>query len=184
MTHVICAEPAARKYLDSDLQRRQVMKLFTPNDQLWRARHLKVTAMKPIERDRRVSDAVAQRALQSCEGHSFAPGHQTKAWENAKSEMLCPLDCGFLTLDDRIELTTDAMSFGEGEIEICAEPQRVTLCGAAGTGAERHPIFRHLELPFPIDPSKVKARFKGGMLTIDLPKARGTPEAAKGKSAA
>ena len=65
----------------------------------------------------------------------FEPGHELKDWREAESEILHPLNCGFLVLDNRVEVNTDAASFGEGEIQICVEPQ---TCPDLRKGPHQH----------------------------------------------
>ncbi|MGH9681937.1 MAG: Hsp20/alpha crystallin family protein, partial [Candidatus Acidiferrales bacterium] len=72
-------------------------------------------------------------------------------------------------------VNTDAACFEKGEIEICAGPRRLVICGLQrtckpGQLAEKDGwIFRFLDLPTDVIPSLVAARFKGRHLEIDLP---------------
>jgi HSP20 family molecular chaperone IbpA len=151
----------------------------------WNGRHLKITRVTPDERAGIIRDAVAKKVFQNFESRGTEPGHELKDWRQAESEILRPLNCGFLLLDHSIELSTDAASFGEGEIEICVEPRHLTICGKERTGTPK-PVpesanlltIRSLELPIEIEPSEVTAGFKGRMIEIDLPKAYARQEAA------
>jgi len=109
---------------------------------------------------------------------------------------LRPLTCGFLVLDDKIELNTDPALFDEGEIAVWVEPLRLTIRGKkrvdepgdtlvrGGSGLNGDLIFRSLDLPFEIDPFRATARFKGRALEIDLPKAGAVRKVASEKKAA
>ena len=157
--------------------------LFRPKS--WNGRHLKVTRVTPEERARIVRAAIAKRAFQISESRGFEPGHELADWRRAESEILRPLNCGFLVLDHSIELSTDSACFGEGEIEICIEPRRLMICGTeractpeAVSKVAGRSIIRSLELPIEIEPSEVCARFKGRMIEMDLPRAYAKQKAA------
>ena len=144
----------------------------------WNGRNLKIRRVAPEERAGIVQDAIAKRVLQNVESLGFEPGHELKDWRQAESEILHPLNCGFLVLDNRVELSLDAASFGEGEIQICVGPRNLMICGkdhanspdTAPKSADRS-VIRTLELPLEIDPSSVTAGFRGRTMEIDLPKA-------------
>ena len=172
------------------------MRLPSQTERSRSGRQLKITPVKSDERRRRVRNAIAKRAFQICESRGSKLGHQLEDWRSAESEILRPLNCGYLMLDDKIELNTDAACYEPGEIEICVEPQRLTICGnervckpsekqvKGDSPLNGNPIFRSLDLPFEIEPSQVKARFKGRTIEIDLPKAHAMQKAATEKNAA
>jgi len=131
-------------------------------------------------------ESVERRAYQIFESRKDTPGCQSADWQRAESELVGPLGCGFLTLDDRISVNTDVSVFVEGLIEVCAEPYRLTICGKVrpdkgvadrskdGAGSKEHLVFRVLDLPVEINPLNVAARFNGRILEIDLPRAKRT----------
>jgi len=144
----------------------------------WNGRHLKIRRVTPEERATIIRDAVAKEVLQNRESRGCEPGHELKDWRQAESEILRPLNCGFLVLDNSVELSTDGANFGEGEIEICVEPWHLMICGMERTGTQEaisnsagRSIIRSLELPIEIEPAEVSAGFKGRMIVIDLPTA-------------
>jgi HSP20 family protein len=150
----------------------------------WKGRHLKVTHFTPNGLDANIRDAIARRAFEISESRGFVPGHEMEDWRRAESEVVRPLNCGFLVSDNQIELTTDPACFDEGEIKVCVEPRRLVICGTEracqpGKMPERNAshtgkdvIFRSLKLPHEVLPSQASARFKGGVLQIDLPTAQ------------
>lgn len=172
-----------------------------PPKQSWRGRTLKVVAVDSGEQTKRIHDAVARRAYHIFEGRGSAPGHELGDWQRAEFETVSPLDCGCLVLDDKMSVNTDVSLFGEGVIELCVEPHRLTICVKIprrplvlprrhyarpgkesatlernGSSAEEDFVFRVLDLPVAIDPSRVAARFKGRRLEIDLPKTQAIRE--------
>ncbi len=156
----------------------------------WNGRRLEIRQVTPEERATIIRDAVAKEVAQNCESCGCESGHELKDWRQAESEILHPLNCGFLVSDYSIKLSVDAAGFGEGEIEICVEPRHLTICGmecagapgtlskSAGLKSASHSTIRTLELPLEIDPSQVSGEFKGRMLEIDLPKAYAGQKAA------
>jgi Hsp20/alpha crystallin family len=144
----------------------------------WNGRHLKIRRVTPVERAGIVQDAIAKKVLQNAEIRGFEAGRELKDWRLAESEILHPLNCGFLVLDNRVEVNTDAASFGEGEIQICVEPRNLMICGKdhtnspdIATKSADQAVIRTLELPLEIDPSAVTAGFRGRTIEIDFPKA-------------
>ena len=80
----------------------------------WNGRYLKIRRVTPEERARIIRDAVAKEVHQNCESRGCEPGHELKDWRQAESEILRPLNCGFLMLDDNIELSTDGANLWRG----------------------------------------------------------------------
>ncbi|MGA7792180.1 MAG: Hsp20/alpha crystallin family protein [Candidatus Acidiferrales bacterium] len=156
----------------------------------WNGRHLTIRRVTPEERAGIVQDAIAKKVSQNVKSLGFEPGHELKDWREAESEILHPLNCGFLVLDNRVEVNTDAASFGEGEIQICVEPQHLMICGKdrintpeiASKSADQL-VIRALELPLEIEPSAVTAGFRGRTIEIDLPKACSKNKAAANAAA-
>lgn len=151
----------------------------------WNGRRLKIARVTSGERAAVVRAAIAKRAFQISESRGLEPGHELEDWRRAESEIVRPLNCGFLVSDHNFELSTDSACFGEGEIEICVEPRRLTICGMERTRSQElvpnsasRLIVRSLELPAEIEPSEVSASFKGRMIQMDLPFARVKQKAA------
>jgi hypothetical protein len=159
---------------------------MTRSKQVWHGRRLTISAVNPSELTRRIHEAVALRAFQIYKSRGCVPGQELEDWRHAEREVVKLLSCGFLGLDDKISVDTDASIFQEGEIEICVEPRRMTVCGKervpkgestprVGETASRDEfVFYVLDLPIDIDPLQVGATFNGCCLEIDLPYARGS----------
>ena len=159
------------------------MRQETSAERSWNGRILKITAVSASEQSKRIRDAIALRAFQICERRGCGAGRGREDWRRAESEILAPLNCGHLVLDDKIRLSTDAAYFEKGEIEVCVEPRRLTICGTASRctplltpessslQAHKDLIFRTLDLPIEVEASQATARFRGRFLEIDLPKA-------------
>jgi len=157
---------------------------------------LRITSVNPHEQRKMVFDAIAERAYQIYESRNHEPGHELDDWRRAESEIVRPLNCGFLILDQMIALSTDTASLEGREIEICVEPRHLTICGNPRAGrpivppergastSKGNPIFYVLDLPVEIEPSRVTASLNGRRLDIDLPKAPTKREVHAGKQAA
>ena len=140
----------------------------------WKGRGVHIVAAKPGEQENRLREAIARRAYQLFESQGCSPGHEGEDWRRAESDLVRPLSCGLLARDDRIFVSTDISAFDEGNVEVCVEPRRLSLCGrprtqdAGGACPLREPVYRVLALPVEVDPSRVHARFNGRILEIDL----------------
>ena len=146
----------------------------------WKGRRVKISAVDPNEQDRRIREAVTWRAYQLFESHGSSPGHELEDWQHAEADVMRPLGCGLVILDEKISLNTDVSSFDEGPVEVCVEPRRLSICGRpcadkrasvsnSNPGRPRaDSIFSVLILPVEVDPSQVVARFNGRVLQIDL----------------
>ncbi|HVN08174.1 MAG TPA: DUF2934 domain-containing protein [Patescibacteria group bacterium] len=158
-----------------------------------RAQEIKICQVVGNELNDKIHEAVAWRAFQFYEQEGCAPGHELGHWERAESEVVRPLDCGVLSQDHRVCLTTDAAIFDDGAVELFVEPWRLTICGfdrsrrpvptPPGEPAQKRRdfIFRVHDFNVEIDPTGVAARFNGPVLNIYLPKAyarRDYPETA------
>ena len=80
----------------------------------WNGRHLKIRRVTPEERAGIVQDAIAKKVLQNVTSLGFEPGHELKDWREAESEILHPLNCGFLVLDNSVEVNTGCGKFWRG----------------------------------------------------------------------
>jgi HSP20 family protein len=157
---------------------------MSPTKQIWKGRKLTISAVNASDQARRMHEAVALRAYQIYESRGRVPGQELEDWRRAESEIVKPLSYGFLSLDNKLSLDTDASLFQEGEVEICIEPHRLAVCGkertpkgeatpgVGDTAARAEVVFHIVDLPIDVDPSRVRAKFNGACLEIDLPYAR------------
>jgi Protein of unknown function (DUF2934) len=146
----------------------------TPRRPSWKGRRIKIATPVPGEQENRLREAVARRAYELFESHGCLPGHDGEDWRCAESDLVHPLACGFITRDDKILISTDISVFDEGGVEVCVEPRRLSLFGmscsrdAGGAHLPGQPVYRVLNLPVEVDPSRAHARFNGRILQIDL----------------
>lgn len=143
---------------------------------------VKLAIMDDDEQTRRVHEAVARRAYVIFESHGSASGHELEDWRQAESEVVGPLCCGRMTIDDSLWVGADVAIFEEGTIEVWVGPRQITICGKpkvdkvgvarkeTGARLDGEMVFRFLDLPVEVDPSRVTTRFNGPSLEVLLRK--------------
>jgi hypothetical protein len=119
-------------------------------------------------------DAIAQRAYEIYRRRGGLEGGELQDWADAERELLHPLCCGTLELEDRVIVSTDASALDAKQIEICVEPRRLIVVGmkeAADTSGARQAVYRVCALPVAVDPSRVQVKQRGCTLDIVMRKA-------------
>jgi HSP20 family protein len=141
-----------------------------------------VEAEKLMDQMQKLSQTVAMRAYEFFEERGRRIGHELEDWFRAEAEFLRPLPIEIKEDENRITVLAEAPGFKAGEIKISAEPQRLMIEGAAEMTSEEKTettVFserrsdhfcRSIALPAEIDPAKVTAALKDGVLEITLPK--------------
>jgi HSP20 family molecular chaperone IbpA len=142
---------------------------------------LNIVVLDADEQERRIHAAIARRAYEIFENRGSG-AHEQEDWRQAESELLRPLCLGRMSVDDSLWVSMDATHFEEGTINIWVAPHRLTICGkprakrqpttpaASDSLMQEEMMFREVELPLEVDPSKVTARLKGQFLEILLRK--------------
>lgn len=155
------------------------------------------TAMQPIrgtvpvrqgpmdvnEQFDRIYEAISRRAFELFEGNGQWHGHELDDWLRAEAEILHPLHMDVKESDSDFMVRAEVPGFNPKDIEIKVEPRRLSVAGRREFKEEKNggrkirseccadQILRSVELPVDIDPTKVSATLRDGILTIDLPKA-------------
>jgi HSP20 family protein len=129
---------------------------------------------------------IAQRAFCMFEGNGRVPGHDLEDWLKAEGEFLAPVPLGLSETDTELTIKAAVPGFTEKELEIVAEPARLFITGKAEKKSEEkkkktlyseissNEIFRSVRLPVDIDPEKVSAVLKNGILEVSMHKAMAT----------
>lgn len=135
----------------------------------------------PSRVDQRMREAVSKRAFQIFESRGGGAGQEQADWTLAESEIVRPLSCGVLETQHGVEVAVDLAGFDVRRgIEIVAEPHRLILCGF-GSNQDEHgkvrpkkgplpEIFRTVNLPTPVDATKIESVLRGHVLQIRVPK--------------
>ncbi|HUK30421.1 MAG TPA: Hsp20 family protein [Candidatus Acidoferrum sp.] len=129
-----------------------------------------------------VYDSIARRAFELFEGDGLWNGRDLDYWLRAEAEMLHPLHMDLTEADGEFLVRAEVPGFGAKDLEIKVEPRRLRIAGRREFKEEKNgrkihcetcadQVLRIVDLPVDIDPTKVSASLKDGILTLDLPKA-------------
>jgi len=145
-----------------------------------------VEAEKLIERIEELSRSVAQRAYEFFETRGRRIGNELEDWFRAESELLRPVPITLKEDEQQVTVQAEVPGFKPGEIKISAEPRRLLIEGTSEQASEKkseeepekvifserctNRFYRSIGLPTEVDPAKVAANLKDGVLEITLPK--------------
>ncbi len=134
------------------------------------------------ERANRLYEAISRRAFEFFERGGRADGQDVHHWLEAEKEFLNPVRINVEETEADIMVRAEVPGFAAGELEVSAEPRRVTIAGkreskkgnnegeAVYAEERSDEIFRSFELPSEVNTIKVSATLKDGILEIQLPK--------------
>jgi len=134
-----------------------------------------------LDRMKGVYETVARRAYEFFERRGRAFGHDLDDWFRAELEMLRPVPVDVEVNETEIRVKAEIPGFRADDIEVSAEPRRLVIHGyqekieeekkdnLALTERRAGDVFRAMELPAEIDPTKATAKLTNGMLEILLP---------------
>jgi HSP20 family protein len=134
------------------------------------------------ERTNRLNEAISRLAFELFERDGRADGHDVRHWVEAEKEFLHPVRINVEETEADILVRAEVPGFTAGDLEVSAEPRRVTIAGkreskkgnnegeAVYTEERSDEIFRSFELPSEVNTIKVSATLKDGILEIQLPK--------------
>jgi HSP20 family protein len=127
---------------------------------------------------------ISQRAFSIFEGNGRIDGHDLDDWLRAEAEILTPVPVELSETDTELTIRAQVPGFTEKELEIVAEPGRLFITGKTEKKSEEkrkktlysqissNEIFRMVALPAEIDPEKVNAMLKNGVLEVSMYKAK------------
>jgi HSP20 family protein len=126
---------------------------------------------------------IEQRAFNIFEENGRIPGHNLDHWLTAEAQFLTSVPIELTETGTELLVRAEVPGFTENELEITVEPGQVFITGKTEkTAEEKHKktvyseistneIFRTINLPSEIDPAKVNAVLKNGVLEISMQKA-------------
>jgi HSP20 family protein len=138
------------------------------------------------ERINKLYDQIACRAFAIFEGNGRKFGRELDDWFKAESELLHPVLVDFKETDEAFQVKAEVPGFAAKELEISAEPRRLTVVGKKESKEEKktgktvyseinsNQIFRVVEFPADVNTDKISATLKDGVLEVTLPKAVAT----------
>ena len=127
---------------------------------------------------------IEQRAYDLFAGRGGQPGRELEDWFKAESELLHPVLCEVTEADDHLTVKAEVPGFSAKELKLSVEPDRLFIRGTKEatkkdekentvyTERRSEEMFRTLYLPAEIDPEKVTAELKDGVLNMMMPKVR------------
>jgi HSP20 family molecular chaperone IbpA len=132
----------------------------------------------------KLSNKIAIRAFNMFEQQGGTHGHDLEDWLKAEAEFLTPVPVELSETDADLAVRAEVPGFNEKELEIVAEPERLFITGKTEKKSEEkkkqtlyseissNEIFRSIRLPAEIDPEKVSAVLKNGVLEVAMHKAK------------
>jgi len=134
-----------------------------------------------LEQFDRVYESISRRAFELFEGDGRW-GRDLDDWLRAEAEFLHPVHMEMSESDGDFTVKAEVPGFSVKDLEIKVEPRCLRIAGRRETKIEKNgrkirsewcanQILRAVDLPADVDPAKVSASLKDGILTVDLPKA-------------
>ncbi len=138
-----------------------------------------------LERWRSVYGQIALRAYQLFETRGGTHGHDWDDWFKAEAELLRPIPIEIHELPEKLTVTAGVIGFGESELTVSIDPQRVIVAGRKETVSEEgnkvvhidwepNDVLCSIELPAPVVPKDAKVRLQDGWLHFELPLREGS----------
>jgi HSP20 family protein len=130
---------------------------------------------------------ISQRAFSLFEWNGRIDGHDLADWLTAEAEILTPVPLELSETDTELAVRAQVPGFTENDLEIVAEPGRLFITGKTEKRSEENEekrkktlyseissneILRTVALPVEIDPEKVSAVLKNGVLEVSMYKAK------------
>jgi len=147
------------------------------------------TTLKPakfeslLDRVNEVFNDISKRAFEIFDGNGRVFGRELDDWLKAEREFLHPIHIQLAESGESLEVQAEVPGFSEKELEVSAEPRRLTISGKRKTSKEEKKgktvysetgsdqILRVVDLPVEIETDKVTAALKNGVLELTMPKA-------------
>jgi HSP20 family protein len=129
-----------------------------------------------------IYDSISRRAFELFQSNGQLFGHEWDDWLRAESEILHPVHLDVTESDGEFTVVAEVPGFTAKELDIRVEPRRLTISGKRELKENNHgkkilsaicsnQILRSIDWPVDVDPSRVSASVKDGILSISLPKA-------------
>jgi HSP20 family molecular chaperone IbpA len=129
-------------------------------------------------------DMIARRAYEIFEAKGKVKGRELENWLEAESELFERTPINVKESSEGVTVMADVRGFAPKELEVDLEPRRVTIIGSHQSQSERTTesnsnsqthasrLLRSLQLPIEIDTHFASARFKRGILELDVRRAK------------
>jgi HSP20 family molecular chaperone IbpA len=142
-----------------------------------------VETRKLLDRMKEVSESIAKRAYEFFEQRGREVGRDIDDWLHAEMEVLRPVPIEITEADGELKISAEAPGFSAKDLQVAVEPRRVIISGKTEKTHERETgktvyserrskeIFRALDLPVEVDPTRTAAGLKDGILQLTVAKA-------------
>jgi HSP20 family protein len=132
-----------------------------------------------------IYDDVSRRAYELFAQGGYQNGRHFEDWLRAESEMLEPVPVEIVDNEESLTLHAEVPGFAPKDLEVKVEPSRVLIRGRAEKKAQRsagktiytefekNQIFRVVNLPEKVNPERVTANLRDGVLEVTLQKTTG-----------
>ena len=136
-----------------------------------------------LNRMKEVSETIAKRAYEFFETRGREFGRDIDDWVHAELELIRPVPIDITESEVELKIRAEVPGFTAKDIQVSIEPNRLIISGKIEKAEERetektvhteclsNEIFRALDLPAEVDPAKVTATLKDGVLQLSLAKA-------------
>lgn len=127
---------------------------------------------------------IARRAYELFEFKGKVKGHELENWLEAESELFERTPISIKESAEGVTVLADVRGFTPKELEVDLEPMRVTIIGSRQSQSERKThassstekrtsrLLRSLQLPIEIDTRHASARYRRGILELDVRRAK------------
>ena len=135
-----------------------------------------------LARMEELQQSIARRAFELFQLRGFTHGHHREDWLKAESELLQPVPLEVIEKDDQVTVRAEVPGFTEKDLQVKVDARRVCIAGKREESSEKRQgktvsaqrisseICRECDLPAEIDPDKVRAELRDGVLEISLAK--------------
>jgi HSP20 family protein len=142
-----------------------------------------VNAESLFERMKEIYNSIGQKAYDFFEKRGYKHGFDIEDWLFAEKELLRAVPVEIKETKTELTIRAEVPGFGPEDLELSIEPNRFIINGKIEKESKKevkkvtytelfaNEIFRIIELPVEIDPTKVKAELKNGVLFVTMEKA-------------
>ena len=137
-----------------------------------------------VDQMQAIYDSIARRAFEIFEGHGSISGRDWDDWFRAEAEKLHPVHIDVVDAGDSLKVRAEVPGFAAEDLNVTVEPDSLTIAGKREAKQEKEKegkvvysercadeILRIIDLPADVDPAKVTATLKDGVLELAMPKA-------------
>ena len=142
-----------------------------------------VSVHELVDHTQDIFNLIARRAFEIFQSRGDVHGNDQQDWFLAESQLLTPVRFHISESGAQLTARAEIPEFNNEDIKVNLEPHRLSISGMAEphtvhqSGRHDHLLryprlmFRAIELPCEVDPSKSQATFSDGRLEVVMPKA-------------